>query len=143
MSHRFSNWLRNFFGKRIQPRSLRPLLEGYRATALLFVAAKLKIPDQLARGPLTSRGIAASLGADEPSLHRLLRGLTTLGLCEELPNGSFHLTPLGEKLRSDSSGSEYSEAILTGEEYAAAWTHLFHSVMTGETAFDHVFGESA
>jgi hypothetical protein len=75
-------------------------------------------------------------------LHRLLRGLVALGLCEELADGSFHLTPLGDKLRSDSPGSEYSEAILNGEEYITAWTHLFHSVMTGETAFDHVFGES-
>ena len=143
MRPKFSNWLRSCFGKTNQPRSLRPLLEGYRASALLFVAAKLKIPDQLSRGALTSGEIAKNIGADEPSLHRLLRGLTTLGLCEEIPDGSFHLTRLGEKLRSNSPGSEYSEAILNGEEYAAAWTHLFHSVLTGETAFDHVFGESA
>jgi len=139
----FSNWLRSCFGKRNQPRGLRPLLEGYRATALLFVAAKLKIPDHIARGLRTSRELSAKLSAHEPSMHRLLRGLAALGLCQELRDGSFQLTPLGERLRSDSPGSEYSEAILNGEEYAAAWTHLSHSVMTGETAFDYLFAESA
>jgi len=76
-------------------------------------------------------------------MHRFLRGCVALGLCSERTDGAFELTALGAKLRSDTPGPEYSLAILNGEEYAAAWNHLLQSVMTGETAFDHVFGESA
>ncbi|MEJ0088315.1 MAG: methyltransferase [Limisphaerales bacterium] len=122
--------------------SLNSLLGGYRNTALLYVAARLKIPDLLAAGPRSSRELSEILNANAPALHRVLRGLVALGLCSEMEDGYFQLLPLGEKLQSSTGGPEYSLAILNGEEYAAAWNDLLHSVMTGEASFDHVFGES-
>jgi hypothetical protein len=137
--HQFIDRLRPKPGKS----SLQNLLEGYRGTALLYVAAKLKIADQLAEKPCTSGELSKKLDAHAPTLHRVLRGLVALDLCRENEDGAFQLTPLGRKLRSNAAGPEYNLAILNGEEYAAAWNHLLHSVLTGETAFDHVFGESA
>lgn len=140
---------RQLFGRR-QPyprlagdgQSLRSLLDGYRSTALLYVAAKLKIADLLAEGPRSSRELSELLNADPPSLHRVLRGLVVLGLCSETEDGLFQATPMGRKLHSHTDGPEYNLAILNGEEYAAAWNDLLHSVMTASAAFDHVFGES-
>ena len=136
--HHFTDWLRPKPGKS----GLQNLLEGYRSTALLYVAAKLKIADQLAEKPRTSGELSKKLDAHAPTLHRVLRGLVALGLCRENEGGVFQLTPLGRKLQSNAAGPEYNLAILNGEEYAGAWNHLSHSVMTGETAFDQVFGES-
>ena len=121
--------------------SLETLLHGYRATALLYVAAKLKIADHLAHGSQTSQQLAKTLNAHEPALHRILRGLVVLGFCTETGD-QFQLTSLGKKFRSTSGRSEYHQAILNGEEYATAWNHLLESAMTGKTAFDLAFGES-
>jgi hypothetical protein len=140
---------RNFFGQSVkgpEPAvdgpSLHNLLNGYRSTALLYVAAKLKIADLLADGPRGSDQLSELLQANPSSLHRVLRGLVVLGLCSETDDGFFQLTELGMKLKSDTNGPEYSLAILNGEEYAATWNNLLHSVMAGGTAFEHVFGES-
>ncbi len=121
---------------------LQGLLNGYRSTALIYAAAKLKLPDALAAGPRTSAELAQNLNVHAPSLHRLLRGLVALGLCTEEAGGSFRLTPPGARLQSTNGRSEYSLAILNGEEYARAWNDLLHSIRTGETAFDHAFGQS-
>jgi len=132
------------FARRLRPGkpSLQSLLDGYRSTALLYAAAKLKIPDHLARQPLSISELSAQLQVDTEALHRLLRGLVALGICAEKNPGVFELTPMGNRLRSDVAGPEYNLAILNGEEYAPAWNHLWHSVKTGETAFDNLFGET-
>ena len=53
----------------------------------------------------------------------------------------FQLTPLGETLRSDATGSLRAFATSElGEAHYPAWGALLHSVKTGEIAFDHVFG---
>lgn len=122
--------------------SLHSLLGGYRNTALLYIAAKLKIPDLLVNGPRSCHELAETLNVHAPSLHRVLRGLVVLGVCSEMDGERFGLTTLGEKLRSNTDGPEYSLAILNVEENAVAWNDLLHSVTTGGTAFDHVFGES-
>ncbi|HEU5125841.1 MAG TPA: methyltransferase [Verrucomicrobiae bacterium] len=121
---------------------LNTLLNGYRSTALLYLAAKLKIPDQLTHGPIAAADLAKRLRVHPPSLHRLLRGLAAFGICTEDNEGHFQLTEMGNRLRSDSAGPEYSLALLNGEEYAPAWNHLLHSIQTGETAFDHAFNQT-
>lgn len=42
-------------------------------------------------------------GAHAPSLHRFMRALTTIEICNELEDGSFGLTPMGALLRSDNT----------------------------------------
>jgi orsellinic acid C2-O-methyltransferase len=123
-------------------KSLKGLLEGYRSTALLYVATKLKIADLLVERPRNSQELSQILKAHNPTLHRVLRGLVALGFCSEMDNGCFQLTPLGKKLQSNIGSPEYDLAILNGEEYATAWNNLIHSVMTGDAAFDLAFGET-
>jgi len=115
------------------------LLEGYRTSAMLHVAAKLGIADLLAIGPRNSDELAEHLGADPSSLRRFLRGLVAYGICCEEQDGRFKLTNLGIWLQDSKPRSLRSQAVRSGELYAA-WGSLMHSVMTGEPAFAHLFG---
>jgi len=127
---------------RLRRRMLRSLISGYRGTALVYVAARLGLADLLADGPRSSADLARSVGAHAPSLHRILCGLVALGVCSEQRGGRFGLTELGAGLRSEVPGSLRGRAILTGEEDYGAYGALLHTAMTGETAFNHVFGMS-
>src|SRR5262245_35977950 len=117
--------------------TIRDLLNGYQDTALLYVAAKLGLPDLLADGPKTSEELAALTGAHARSLQRILRGLVIVGVCAE-EGERFGLTPLGEVLRTGVDGSLRNQALVCGEQYMGAWSGLVHSAITGETAFAHV-----
>ena len=123
-------------------RTIHDLLDGYRSTALLYLGAKLGIADLLADGPRSSAELAGLIGAHGPSLLRTLRGLVAVGVCTEGREGLFGLTRLGESLQSGKSDSLRGFAILCGEEFMSAWSGLAHSVMSGDAAFDHVFGVS-
>jgi len=78
---------------------LMRLIDGFVATQLLYVAAKLGIADALATGPKSVSELAASTGADPSALHRVLRGLAAEEVFEERDDGSFALGALGEALR--------------------------------------------
>jgi hypothetical protein len=54
---------------------LARLTDGYVVTQLLWVAAELRIADELAEGPRTTAELAAQVGADAGVLRRVLRGL--------------------------------------------------------------------
>jgi hypothetical protein len=119
----------------------RQLVMGFRGTHLLFVAAELGVADLLADGPRGSTDLAAELGADSDALRRVLRALAQLGVLDQEADGRFSLTSIGACLRSDQPDSLRPVARFWGHETVQrAWGNLRHTVMTGETAFDHVFG---
>jgi SAM-dependent methyltransferase len=121
---------------------LQTLLDGYRGTTLIYIAAKLGLPDLLADGPQSSDALARAIGAHPPSLHRIMRGLVALGVFSEGDDGRFGLTALGACLPRETPGSLHTAAIVWGEQFVGAWGGLLHSALTGETAFNHVFGRS-
>jgi SAM-dependent methyltransferase len=100
----------------------------------IYVFAELSLGDQLAEGPKTSQELAEAIGVHAPSLHRLLRALTTIEICKELDDGSFELTPSGSLLRSDHAESLRSWALFTGGYQWPIWGHLVDSIRTGESA---------
>jgi len=105
----------------------------------MYVAAKLGLADILQNGRVcSSEELAAEIGANKQALSRVLRALVMIGILSE-DNGQFSLTPQGELLRSDHPNSMRDAAIVNGK-LSAAWNGLLHTVETGETAFDHVFG---
>jgi len=107
-------------------------------TQIVYVAAKLGIPDLLASGPMTSDEIAAKAGAHPRALSGILRALVALEVLAEQPDGRFALKQIGEFLRSHPGWR--SQAILLGEEYFRASNDLLHTALTGKPAFDQVFG---
>jgi hypothetical protein len=125
-----------------QQQRLRELIDGYRGSALLYVAAKLRLADVLDQEPRDARQLAEKLRVDADALERVLRGLTVLGIAHEEVPGRFTLTELGAALRTNEAGALNEWGILVGEEYMPAWGSLLHTVRTGETAFDRMFGMS-
>ena len=115
-------------------------MHGYASTQLLYVAAKLGIADLLADGPRDADALAAATGAHPDALRRVLRASATLGIFAERGDGTFALTGLSRLLQSDTSGSLRASAIMFGEEWCwKPYGELLRSVLTGETAFDHIF----
>ncbi|MFC4453035.1 methyltransferase [Deinococcus sonorensis] len=122
---------------------LLTLLNGYRVSQALHVAATLGIADLLAGGPLASAELAERTGSHPGSLYRLLRALADAGVLAEHLGQRFGLTATGEALRSDAPDSLAGMARFIGRPYIwQAWSGLLHSVQTGENAFAHLNGES-
>ncbi len=115
---------------------------NYNLTQMIFVAVKLGIPDLLAERPWSIDELAGAVGAHPPSLHRLMRALASLGIFAENQQNRFEQTPLAELLRSGLPGSFHAFALSYGEPWWwNSWGSLLYSVQTGETAFEHVYGQ--
>jgi O-methyltransferase domain/Dimerisation domain len=121
---------------------LQQMSNGYWGTQILSVAATLGIADLLADGPQGVEALAAATDTHAPSLHRLMRALSGLGVVKEIKSGVYETTPLGECLGSGSPDALRARAILNGGLWYTAWGGLLHSVRTGQTAFDHMTGKT-
>jgi hypothetical protein len=123
---------------------LRELINGYQVSQALYVAATLGIADLLDGGPRSADELAAETGTHAPSLYRLLRALAAVRVFHEDGERRFSLTEVGDRLRSDAPGSQRGWAAFVGRPYQfATWSHLLHSICTGENAFRHVHGTGA
>lgn len=121
---------------------LTKLINGFQISQIIHVAASLGIADRLRDGARSAANIAAEIGADPRSVYRLMHALASVGVFHEEAHGSFSLTDMGECLRSDSPHSRVAWARNIGRPYTwRAWGEMCHSVMTGEDAFRHVYGE--
>jgi uncharacterized cupin superfamily protein len=80
-------------------RRLAAAMDGFLATQLLYVAAKLGVADALAGGPRSGDEVARAVGADRNALTRVLRGLAAEGIVDEVGDGRFALAAPGESLR--------------------------------------------
>jgi O-methyltransferase domain/Dimerisation domain len=121
---------------------LRGQIEAYHESALVYAAVQLALPDALAAQPLTAEHLAAALGLSTPHLHRFLRGLCTIGICEQRADGTFALTAGGQCLASDSPSRLAAKVQIVVGQYWRPWAELVSALQTGTPAFDHVFGMS-
>jgi len=120
---------------------LMRLTTGGWAARLVHTAAELGIADHLAGGPRGVDFLAAQTGAHIPSLARLLRALTAIGVLHESGERLYSLTSLGITLRSNVPGSMRAWVLLVfSDDQGTAWEALTHAVRTGELAFRHIFG---
>jgi O-methyltransferase/methyltransferase family protein len=123
------------------PPTLAALAAGHWISRAIHVAAKLRVADLLADGPLDASILAQRTGAHPDALFRLLRALAAVGVFSRRDGGRFGLTSLGETLRSDAPGSLYDYVMMLGSaESWQAWQHMEDAVATGTPAFDHAFG---
>jgi len=114
---------------------------GYMMSAALFAVTSLKIPDLLESGSKTISELAASTGSHEDALYRVMRALSSVGLFDENPARTFSLTPVSEPLCVDAPNSMRDMALwLTGPFHFQVWRELGHSVRTGETVPEKIFG---
>jgi ubiquinone/menaquinone biosynthesis C-methylase UbiE len=119
-------------------------LAGAWVTQSIAVVAKLNVADRLKAGPKTCDELAFETGAHAPSLYRVMRALSSLGLFSEDGHGRFATTRLGRVLEREAPDSIHPMALMVGSEWHwQSWGRLLHAVQTGETAFGHVYGSEA
>lgn len=124
------------------PAILTQMTMGFIVSQAISVAAKLYLADHLKDGAKTVAELAAATNTHEPSLYRLLRGLTSVGIFRKDTDGRFANSDLSEFLRSDHPESFRAAAhMVCDHEHWRAHGNMLQSVKTGETAFDYTFGK--
>ena len=117
------------------------LLTGAWTAQGIYVAVKLGIPDELAKGPLPADEVARRVGADPGAVYRLMRALASKGVLRHRPDGKFKLTPIGKALRTGTPGSVRDMALFLGHPLRwEDWGNLLYSVHTGEPSVDKLRG---
>jgi hypothetical protein len=116
--------------------ALYQMAMGHFIPRALALAAKLGIADLLKDGPKSARDLAVATQTHPPSLARVMRLLASGSVFEELPDGTFALTRLGEPLRADAPDSVRALVLLlAGVEGQECWKDLEHCVRTGDPSF--------
>jgi hypothetical protein len=123
---------------------LLEMINGSWIAQAIAVTAELGLADLLRDGPLTSVDLASATGTDAPSLQRLLRALTTIGICEESERDEsvshdsserrFCLTEMGRLLDSHSPDSLRCWSMWWGKYLWPVWGNLRYSINTGHSA---------
>jgi hypothetical protein len=117
------------------------IVSGFRGYQLVVAACRLKLPDLVAVAPRTADELAVATGTHAPSLHRMLRGLAAWEVLAEEPDGRFTATPLSDMFRSDQPGLR-NLAIMLSEEGYPVWGELMNVLITGQPAYERVFGKA-
>ena len=128
-------------GARQPQETIMQALFGFMASRALTVAAMLNVADALTEGPCHCSDLAATVGADQRSLHRLLRLLVSLGIFEETAPGTYGLNGAADLLRSDHPQSMRDmAAMITSPSHWAPWGEFEAAVRSGESGARHAFG---
>jgi hypothetical protein len=115
-------------------------IAAYHDAALLHAAIVLGLPERMEQRGVRADALAVELGLSAPHLHRLLRGLVSLGICAEGPDGTFALTPQGQSLLPGARLRQKVEIVVA--QYWRPWAALAASVTTAKPAFEQVFGQN-
>jgi SAM-dependent methyltransferase len=115
------------------------MITGFYLWWMLYVVAERGVADLLVDGPQTSVELARAAGLHEPSLYRVLRSLSSVGVFTEESPRSFALTPLGSALRTgDPSGAR--DLMMCAPWFSRAWSEFPRTVATGENGVQLAFG---
>ena len=117
------------------------LANGYQVSQAIAVAATLNLADLIGAEPQSAEEIAGRVGADGDALYRLLRALATVGIFCENDERRFTATAMSDLLRSDHPRSLRGWPMFIRRDYHwAAWGDLLHSIRTGDSAMEHLYG---
>ena len=109
------------------------MINGAWMCQAIAVACELDIPDRLADGPRDAASLAAETGTDRGAMHRFLRALCTLELCQQAEDGLFTLGRAGQLLRRDAPGSLHGWAMLARHRLWGLWTDFHEGLRTGQS----------
>jgi len=118
------------------------MLAGFMRTQTLSTVAQLGVADVVSDVPMDVADIARRVGAHEAALYRLLRFVASEGVLAEVAPGRFVETPLSNGLRSDAPMTARWLAHAFGSEHYRAWSAARHTFVTGDPAFDQIYGRS-
>src|SRR5260370_20605377 len=114
---------------------------GPMAVQAILVAAKLALANLVAGGPKSIRELADATHTHGPSMARLLRALTSLGIFVEDTTGRYRQTALSDTLRSDHPESIRPFAMMLRAHFV--WKPsgaLQETGRTGQPSFERVYG---
>ena len=110
---------------------------------MIYVAAKLRIADHLSDGPKTVAELATSNKGSPRHTISTSPSLAGMGIFTEDDGMRFRLNPRPSYFAPGVPGSLRATAEVTGEDWMwRPWGALLHSVQTGETAFNHLYGKN-
>src|SRR6476660_2872396 len=116
---------------------------GFMVTSALHGVTALNIPDLLKSGSKSIAELAATTGSNEDALYRVMRALASIGIFKENPARTFSLTPVSEALCADAQNSMRDMALwLTDPFHFEVYAELGHSIRTGETVPEKIYGLS-
>lgn len=119
---------------------MHTILAGHFLAQSLHAIAVLGVADLIDKGLVTIEQLAAATETHLPSLHRLMRAVTSAGVFTENPTGHFALTPLGATLRSDALDSQRDKAIFWGATpVRSTWDSLLETLQRGQPAFPKLY----
>lgn len=121
--------------------ALSQMVYGAQTAQVIYVAAKLGIADLLKQQPKDVVEIATATGVSAAVLQRIFNFLMSRGLLGDLGDGRFELTDMGRLLQSDRIDSMHQRALFNAEVLFPLWGELLHSVTSGESAAQKVFGQ--
>ncbi|WP_338868080.1 methyltransferase [Spirosoma sp. SC4-14] len=125
------------------PVQMLHLIAGFWSSQIIYVIARLGIADVFREGPQTAETVALQTNTHGPSIYRLLRAATSIGLFVGNQNKTFTITGLGKTLMTDSPGSHRDFAIAElGQEHYQGWGNLAYSIQTGTVAFQALSGQN-
>jgi cyclopropane fatty-acyl-phospholipid synthase-like methyltransferase len=110
-------------------------------TKPIYVAAELGIADLLRDAPLNVDALAEKTNTHAPTLYRLLRALSSVGIFAETGERMFDMTPLAQCLLSDAMRP--MARMFLSDWHDRAWNSLAYTIRTGKPGFDHAFGKQA
>lgn len=128
--------------ERAAARQLVELIGGNWATQAIGVAARLGLADHVASGVTEVDSLARACGCNASALHRLLRGLASLGVVRLGGDGRCSLTPTGELLRRDTPLRLHAHAQWWSQQAWGVWSDLMGSVRTGQSARQRENGQT-
>src|SRR5579871_1904300 len=122
------------------PAQMMQLITGFWTSCCIYAAAKLNIADHLKDGSKNAAQLAEATHSHAPSLYRVLRALSSVGIFKESEDHKFELTALGNTLQTDVPGSMKAMAIAQLGDHYNAWGNLVYSIKTGNISFDNIEG---
>jgi hypothetical protein len=109
---------------------------------ILGALIRHNVPDHLDNGPLPASELARMAGVDALSLTRVLRALTAFGAFQEVSPGVFANNAVSNLFRNRPGGLRNFALYNSSDHYIKSAAALGHSAVTGQSAMNHVFGES-
>jgi hypothetical protein len=123
-----------------------PLFElatGVSKTQLLATAARLRIADLLADGPLDAAALAERTARDRDAMQRMMRALATIGVFHLCKDGRFANNRVSAGLRAGRVGTFRDFAEYFGSaSNLNAWADFDRTLASGKNAFERVHGMS-
>jgi hypothetical protein len=129
-----------------EPSPLNPVIQLAASRFLakpLYVVARLGIADLLASGPQTVDRLAASTKTHAPSLYRVMRSLSGIGVFRESADRTFELTPVSQALRAGEGSLRPMVLWLQDPSVDHIWENFLWSVQTGRPAVEKTHGMEA